>query len=712
MTQSTILFAYEINAQTAKNLLQKRSGFAARLRKFKSSELVQHVSDCWDELEELFSKSGVSVEDKILYTICLSDPLRIGKKRNDIVNNSFLMSAISDESRFGQEALEAARYYQYSENSSFEKNQFSILLDELSEQFSKQEVGIFGWVNVTAENVDRLIKEVAVNFSRTNNGELHFIEFSNDGKIYPNFSDVNSQKFEGKIAGNYSLTLMTLDYQSGINRLNHITETVTRKTAIQTNFQESIGQEDHPTMSEQTKSKKSYSDEFKMEVAEATLQTGATLASVGEQFGVSPTLVRNWKIKFIDEQNVIEGSCEAANPLELSALKDWLQKSEVSGTIDSDGDLYATIETSSEEITEVPMKLFVVGSQKLASGPKSDTFSCEAEITTNQENWIRSDFLKGVNRDDPSFSLNLALECYAVANSQTFPLKIKTGLAPGFPSQLGSLSIDELKIIHEDGDFRAEGSISGKNGFVYGFDILTEEPEDNDDPQVNKVSDDEGSTEFYEFLWDVKEGDTIFVRLREYSAINGKIAVGFTGKADVEEVHSSDDAEDDFDGSEITDIEETETEEGDSGLFEFEIKRGVVDADGIEDEDIKELYNELKSLCVSGEHEKAVNLLLPALSFEFGPDELDDDPSEYLADLDYIEFECSTENSSLKIGFDDELVVTVNVQFEIPLVEGISTTDLQEYIVDSGGWAAASVSPGWGYTESDGDNLRFLGVKA
>ena len=712
MTHSTILFAYEINAQTAKTLLQKRSGFAARLRKFKASELVQHVSDCWDELEELFSKSGVSVEDKILYTIGLSDPLRIGKKRSDIVNNSFLMSAISDESRFGQEALEAARYYQYSENSSFEKNQFSILLDELSEQFSKQEVGIFGWVNVVAENVDRLIKEVAVNFSRTNDGELHFIEFSNDGKIYPNFSDVQSQKFEGKIAGNYSLTLMTVDYQSGINRLNNITNTVARKIAIQTNFQESIIQEEPATMSEQSKSKKTYSDEFKLEVAKATQEVGATLASVGEQFGVSPTLVRNWKIKFIDEQNVSEGSSEAVHPLAISALKDWLQQSEVSGTIDSDGDLYATIETSDEKITDSPMKLFVVGSQKLASGPKSDTFGCELEITTNQDNWIRSDFLKGVNRDDPSFSLNLSLQCYAVTNSQTFPLKIKTGIAPDFPCQLGSISIDELTIIHEDGDFRAEGRISGKNGFVYGFDILTEEPEDNDDPQVNKVSDDEDATEFYEFLWDVKEGDTIFVRLREYGALDGKIAVGFTGKADVEEMHSSEDDDDDLGDSEITDIEETETEEGDIGLFEFEIKRGVVDFDGIEDEDIRDLYNKLKSLCESGEHEKAVKLLLPVLSFEFGPDELDDDPSEYLADLDYIEFECSEENSNLKIGFDDELVITVNVQFEIPLVEGISTTDLQEYIVDSGGWAAASVSPGWGYTESDGDNLRFLGIKS
>ena len=47
--------------------------------------------------------------------------------------------------------------------------------------------------------------------------------------------------------------------------------------------------------------KNSNSDSFKREVAEAAQKKGATLASFGEQFGVSSTLVRNWKIKFSEE---------------------------------------------------------------------------------------------------------------------------------------------------------------------------------------------------------------------------------------------------------------------------------------------------------------------------------------------------------------------------------------------------------------------------
>ena len=43
-----------------------------------------------------------------------------------------------------------------------------------------------------------------------------------------------------------------------------------------------------------------YTKDFKMIVAEATLEDGSTLKSVGEKFGVHPTLVRNWKLKYTD----------------------------------------------------------------------------------------------------------------------------------------------------------------------------------------------------------------------------------------------------------------------------------------------------------------------------------------------------------------------------------------------------------------------------
>ena len=50
--------------------------------------------------------------------------------------------------------------------------------------------------------------------------------------------------------------------------------------------------------------KKSYSDEFKKEVAKAADEKNATLKSVAEKFGVNPTLVRNWKLKFAEQMKI------------------------------------------------------------------------------------------------------------------------------------------------------------------------------------------------------------------------------------------------------------------------------------------------------------------------------------------------------------------------------------------------------------------------
>ena len=380
MNNSVVLIAYEINAQTAKTVLQKRAGFSAKFKKFKVSNIVDHVANCWEQLEELLKQEDAKIEDRVLYTAKLSDPLRIGKVRNDILNNSFLMSVLVDDTQFGREARAGARYYQFKTNSDFEKKQFSLMLEEAKDRFEHQEVGIFGWVSISEEHVDDALKTVASKFSSLNDGELHFIEFTQDGDIFPNFSNVSSQKFEGKLAGNYSLTLKRDEYEVGIQRINEITKTVTRKSALEAvfmaseNLKEQAPQEDTEIMSDEApKKKNTYSDAFKKEVAEAAQLPGATLASVGEQFGVSPTLVRNWKIKFLEQTETSALSEEKKPTIESRSIQNWLQKSVVEGTIDSDGDLYVSLETSLEETTQEPTKLFITGTQKLASGSKNET---------------------------------------------------------------------------------------------------------------------------------------------------------------------------------------------------------------------------------------------------------------------------------------------------------------------------------------------------
>jgi len=64
-----------------------------------------------------------------------------------------------------------------------------------------------------------------------------------------------------------------------------------------------------------------YTEDFKMRVAEATLEDGSTLKSVGEKFGVHPTLVRNWKLKYIDHSGGSETIHASADDSESQKFK-------------------------------------------------------------------------------------------------------------------------------------------------------------------------------------------------------------------------------------------------------------------------------------------------------------------------------------------------------------------------------------------------------
>ena len=64
-----------------------------------------------------------------------------------------------------------------------------------------------------------------------------------------------------------------------------------------------------------------YTEDFKVRVAEATLEDGSTLKSVGEKFGVHPTLVRNWKLKYIDHSGGSETIHASADDSESQKFK-------------------------------------------------------------------------------------------------------------------------------------------------------------------------------------------------------------------------------------------------------------------------------------------------------------------------------------------------------------------------------------------------------
>lgn len=158
-------------------------------------------------------------------------------------------------------------------------------------------------------------------------------------------------------------------------------------------------------------------------------------------------------------------------------------------------------------------------------------------------------------------------------------------------------------------------------------------------------------------------------------------------------------------------VTNVKTQKGDIGVFEFQIKRGRVDEDTIEDPDVKDLLFEIIRLIEKNKHNKAVNLLMPKLDFEFPIGDLDYGQEDFFMHDRTIEFRCSKKNTYVRLGYDGELFVTIGVEFEIPLKEQIDIAALEEYIADSGAHAAAYVSPGWGYSSTEGDNVWLSGIR-
>jgi hypothetical protein len=140
--------------------------------------------------------------------------------------------------------------------------------------------------------------------------------------------------------------------------------------------------------------------------------------------------------------------------------------------------------------------------------------------------------------------------------------------------------------------------------------------------------------------------------------------------------------------------------------LEFQIKRGVVDIESIEDEEVKATVQQCLKLCKAKKYEEAADLLHQTMSFEWSWSACDGDASDIFEDTEDIFFECSSKNSSLKVGEDNgDLVITAWAAFQVPVKDGISADEISEWLNDNSAYACGWLSGGWGYLGSDEDNV-------
>ena len=224
MSDDLLIFAYESNVSAVVERIKKSKGLMDRFKKVDVKEVVSHVTSAWDRLDKTLQQQDLLCETKVLYTAELTSFSEVKSNATTIVNNSFLLSVISGDNNGNHEAFKNERYVTYSKTSEFEQNQFSIYLSEIEASFDKQEIGVFGWLKIPTDSMATLQKQIAGSFPSDMGGELHFFEFHSDGSIYPNFADVETQRFEGKLAGNYAFKFDVASCKRGIQALNDISK--------------------------------------------------------------------------------------------------------------------------------------------------------------------------------------------------------------------------------------------------------------------------------------------------------------------------------------------------------------------------------------------------------------------------------------------------------------------------------------------------------
>jgi hypothetical protein len=146
--------------------------------------------------------------------------------------------------------------------------------------------------------------------------------------------------------------------------------------------------------------------------------------------------------------------------------------------------------------------------------------------------------------------------------------------------------------------------------------------------------------------------------------------------------------------------------------LEFQIKRGVVDIESIEDGDVKSKVEKCLKLCKAKKQSEAVDILLPLMSFEWSWGSCDGDAGDVFEGTDDIFFECNKKNTSLQVGESDgNLLITASAMFQAAVQDSMSADEITQWLDDNSAYACGWLSGGWGYSGSDGDNVIVTKVK-
>ena len=144
--------------------------------------------------------------------------------------------------------------------------------------------------------------------------------------------------------------------------------------------------------------------------------------------------------------------------------------------------------------------------------------------------------------------------------------------------------------------------------------------------------------------------------------------------------------------------------------LEFHIKRGIVDFEGLDDDEVS-LVRKCIELCERGKNEEAVSLLYAKTYFTWDWDWGNGLYKGIVKCPKNIRVPCTKENCLLQAGhWDGNLTVSGGFSFYVELLNDMTAKEIYQWIDDDSLWACGYISAGWLYSTTDGDNVYLVGI--
>lgn len=179
-------------------------------RSYRKLKLEQLISS-WSTLCNILTRNGGSLAAETFYATLLPDSLHIKGAAVNVINNSFVFSALNGRKNEFERFCPAP-------STAAEKARAADMVSSLGSS-NNVEIGVMAFFYDGGSEFDRAVLEKRKEL-RLPHGEIHIFEYCDDKYVYPSFIDVDTGKIDGFIAGNINSRMAMNNIRANIVSLS------------------------------------------------------------------------------------------------------------------------------------------------------------------------------------------------------------------------------------------------------------------------------------------------------------------------------------------------------------------------------------------------------------------------------------------------------------------------------------------------------------